>query len=158
MPLTPKHPSWCEYPSVPADSTHTHTATMGTIRLDGPTTVELVLIQPPGEADPMLTVHVVTLVRRLSFDLNGTQAWGLAGLLIDATVAHSQASAKASTSGAELALESHRPNHSEDRLWLLDRHPNGRMPRARTRRFVRCSARRRPKIDDAGSGDTGVAE
>ena len=127
---------------------------MGTIRLEGPTTVELVLIQPPGEADPMLTLHVVTLVERLSFDLNGTQAWGLAGLLIDATVAHSQASSKAS----EMVLESQRPNHSEDRLWLLDRHPNGRMPRARTRRFVRCSARRRPRIDDAGFGDTGVAE
>ena len=160
MSPTPVHPFWCEYPYAPADSSHTHTATMGTIRVDGPTTIELVLIQAPDSPNPMLTLHIVTPAERLSFDLTGTQAWSLAGVLIDATVAHSQASSNRScaTSTPLAVPRSRQRNHVADALWLLDRHPSGRMPRARTRRLVRCPAKRRPKIDDGGSGETGVAE
>jgi len=108
----------------------------------------------------MLTLHIVTPAERLSFDLTGTQAWSLAGVLIDATVAHSQASGNSSpaTSTPPAVLRKRQRNHVADALWLLDRHPSGRMPRARTRRWVRCAAKRWPKIDDGGSGETGVAE
>jgi hypothetical protein len=133
---------------------------MGTVRFDGPTAIELVLIQAPDSPNPTLTVHVVAFAQRLSFDLIGTQAWSLAGVLIDATVAHSQASGNRfpATSTPPAVFPSRQRNHVANTLWLLDRHPNGRMPRARTRRLVRCPAKRRPKIDDGGSDETGVAE
>ena len=160
MSPTPVHPSWCEYPYAPADSSHTHTATMGTVRFDGPTTIELVLIQAPDSPNPMLTLHIVTPAERLSVDLTGTHAWSLAGVLIDATVAHSQASFNSSraTSTPPGEMWSRQRNHVADALWLLDRHPTGRMPSARTRRLVRCLSKRWPKIDGGSSGETGFAE
>src|SRR5437899_2097177 len=89
------HPSWCEYPLAPDDSTHTHThthtAAIGTAHLAADATAELALVQEPGAVGPTLTLHVVTLTARLSIDMTGTQAWALAGVLIDATVAHAHA-------------------------------------------------------------------
>jgi hypothetical protein len=55
MPLSRTHPSWCEYPYAPADSTHTHTALIGATKLDGPATVELVMIQQVDSAAPSLS-------------------------------------------------------------------------------------------------------
>jgi hypothetical protein len=90
----------------------------------------------------MLTMHVVTPTGRVSVDLTGAQAWSFAGALIDATIAHSQASATSPATVQALVTTPLSELRVDGPLWLLDRHPNGRMPTARTRRLVRCFARR----------------
>jgi hypothetical protein len=137
-----------------------HTAAIGTAQFAGDAAIELVLVQPPNAACPVLTLHLVTPTARVSIDITGTQAWTLAGVLIDATVAHAQA--MPSRCGARLnpsiAPSSRQAEHRARPQWLLDRHPNGRMPRARTLRSFRCPPARRPTIDGDGLGGAGVAE
>jgi hypothetical protein len=149
---TPAHPPWCQYPESPNDATHAHTAAVGTVDLARDTTVELVLVQTPDSPRPMLTLHVTAPTARLSIDITGVQAWALAGALIDATVQHAQAVSN------RQCVESTRPEPSlppgaERRtrpMWLLDRHPNGRMSRRRTTgRTFRCLPTR-PRPDDHG--------
>jgi hypothetical protein len=150
----PAHPSWCEYPLVPDDSTHTHTAAIGTAHLAADATAELVLAQGPDAVCPTLTLHVVTPTARLSIDMTGTQAWALAGILIDATVAHAHAvpSRSDATSHQPVTPPPERSARDARPLWLLDQHPNGRMPPARRRRSFRCLGPRPQKVerDDLG--------
>ena len=143
MHRTPTHPSWCEYPHAPADDTHTHTAAVGTAQFAGSTTADVVLVQAPSDSYPVITVHIVTPAGRLSIDATGVQAWALAGVLIDATVAHAQA---ASRPFKTAPVQTVPPRQSPDArpLWLLDRHPNGRMSPVRTRASFRC--RPRPSV------------
>jgi hypothetical protein len=145
MHRAPTHPSWCEYPDAPGDATHTHTAAIGTTFLAQETTIELVLVQPPGATGPALTLHVTAPTARHSIDLTGVQAWALAGILIDATVAHAHAGSSGQRSGWT------RPNATATSevdgrprpIWLLDRHPDKRMPQHRTgRRAFRCRRKR----------------
>ena len=74
MHSAPKHPSWCEYPDAPGDASHTHTAAVGTTVLAKDTTIELVLVQPPGAPRPVLTLHITAPTARHSIDLPGGQA------------------------------------------------------------------------------------
>jgi hypothetical protein len=148
VPTTPTHPSWCEYPHAPDDDSHTHTATVGTAHLAGMAIADVVLVQSQGDAQPMVTLHIVTPTGRLSIDATGVQAWALAGVLIDATVVHAQAASSCSRATPT------RPDPGTRPLWLLDRHPNGRMPCARTRRSFRCPPWRRPTARDGGCEDT----
>lgn len=153
MAASPAHPSWCEYPQAPNDATHTHTAAIGTTYVARDTAIELVLVQPPESAHPMLTLHVTTPSARLSIDLTGVQAWALAGVLIDATVAHAHAvpsRANTTTTKPPTRPSSRQPTDAARPLWLLDGHPNGRMPRLRTsRRPFRCRPRHHPPNNQA---------
>src|SRR5262245_13924736 len=136
MHRTPTHPSWCEYPDAPGDATHTHTAAIGTTFLAHDTTIQLVLVQPPGATRPLLTLHITSPTARHSIDLTGVQAWALAGVLIDATVAHAQVGSRGPGPGSP-SPNATATSESDGRprpIWLLDRHPNGRMPQRRTGR------------------------
>jgi hypothetical protein len=144
VPATPTHPARCEYQLAPCDETHTHTAAVGATHIARNATIELVLIQPPDVTQPVLTLHIVAGSTRLSLNLVGEQAWALAGVLIDATVAHAQA-ARISTALPPSAPPQAEPAVAPDDtgrrlpLWLLDRHPGRTMPRARTgHRSFRC--------------------
>ena len=160
MPATPAHPEWCQSPLAPDDSTHTHTAAIGTAHLGADATAELVLVQGPDAVGPMLTLHVVTPAARLSIDMTGTQAWALAGVLIDATVAHAHAASSRSdvTSHPPVAASPQPTNRDARPLWLLDQHPNGRMPPARRRRSFRCLGPRRQKVEGDDLGEAGAPE
>jgi hypothetical protein len=159
-PHTQGHPPWCEYPLAPDDSTHTHTAAIGTAHLAADATAELVLVQEPGAVGPTLTLHVVTPTARLSMDMTGTQAWALAGVLIDATVAHAHAAPSRSDAMArQPAAPSPPPSDRDARpLWLLDQHPNGRMPPARRRRSFRCLSPRPQKVEGDDLGQDGTTD
>jgi hypothetical protein len=85
------HPAWCESPNAPDDDTHTHTAAIGSVLLPGDITAEIVLAQMPRTTTPLLTLHVTGPARRISVDMTGVESWALAGVLIDASVAHRQA-------------------------------------------------------------------
>ncbi len=156
------HPTWCEYPLAPDDSTHAHSAAIGTAHLAADATAELVLVQEPGAVGPTLTLHVVTPTARLSIDMTGTQAWALAGILIDATVAHAHAHAHATPNSSDVMARQPAapsplpPDRAARPLWLLDQHPNGRMPPARRRRSFRCLGPR-PQKAEAEGGDLGDA-
>jgi hypothetical protein len=154
------HPTWCESPLAPDDSTHTHTAAIGTAHLAADATAELVLVQGPDAFRPTLTLHLVTPTARLSIDMTGTQAWALAGVLIDATVAHAHAAPSRSdaTSHHPLTPSPQPPDRDARPLWLLDQHPNGRMPPARRRRSFRCLGPRPQKVEGDDPGEAGAPE
>ncbi len=160
MPSTPGHPPWCEYPLAPDDSTHTHTASIGTAHLAAGATAELVLAQGSDAVCPTLTLHVVAPTARLSIDMAGTRAWALAGVLIDATVAIAHAvSSRSDGAPHQSAAPSPRPPDRDARpLWLLDQHPNGRMPPARRRRSFRCLGPRPKKVEGDDLGGAGSPE
>jgi hypothetical protein len=163
MSPTPVHPSWCEYPLAPSDETHTHTAAVGGACLSADTTIEMVLVQASDSHQPVLTMHLVAPTGRLSLDITGAQAWALAGVLIDATVAHAQAApgrATTAPAGAEVSTPPSGRAANQDRsLWLLDRHPNGRMPGRRTaRQPFRCWPGHHPPNDERGGLDDSAGE
>ncbi|HKO34022.1 MAG TPA: hypothetical protein VJY85_09775 [Candidatus Limnocylindria bacterium] len=86
-------------------------------------------------------MHVVDGATRLSLTLTGAQAWTLAGLFVDATVAHAHAvvdQTDTATDQDTAAAAIARRTGPDRPLWLLDRHPNGRMPRQRAGRPARC--------------------
>jgi hypothetical protein len=87
---TRPHPPWCEHQSAPDNDTHAHTRFIGTVHLDG-ITVDVSLTQEPAAPVPTITVHISTSTTRLTIDASGQQAWRLAGLIIDATIAHARA-------------------------------------------------------------------
>ena len=155
MPSTPIDPSWCECPHAPDDDTHTHTASVGIAHFAGDAIVDVVLVQAPGESQPMVTLHIVTPTGRLSIDGTGVQVWALAGVLIDATVAHAQAASSSSGAAASVPPVPAGPGPDARPQWLLDRHPNGRMPRARTRRAFRCQSRPMTGDGDREDADDG---
>jgi hypothetical protein len=158
VPSTPTHPSWCEYPHAPDDDTHTHTAAVGTARFAGSATADVVLVQTPSDSQPTVTLHMVTPTGRLSIAATRVEAWALAGVLIDATVAHAQAASSRSNAAAPVQPVPPRPGPDARPLWLLDGHPNPRMSRARTRRSFRCPPRRQPTTDNDGREEADDAE
>jgi hypothetical protein len=111
-------------------------------------------VQTPDSPQPTLTLHVTAPTARLSINITGVQAWALAGVLIDATVRHAQA-ASSGLSAESVPPDASVPRRAEGRvrpMWLLDRHPNGRMPRRRAgRRTFRCPPAR-PRPDGDGFG------
>jgi hypothetical protein len=134
------HP-WCEYPAAPHDHTHTHTAAIGSVQLPTDNTAEVVLAQPWQEA-PMLTMHITGSVGRISLYIDGGHAWALAGLLIDATVAHRQAVPEPAEAADQDGQPGTGPASRSPVPW-----PVRRARARRTGRVVRCQPRRSSEAD-----------
>jgi len=111
-------------------------------------------------ACPMLTLHISAPAAGLSIDVTGSQAWALAGLLIDATVAHARATPHGRYPGANDDRERPSPRRSENtmrsRLASLRRRANhGGAQHGLTsiRRSFRClPGSQRPRGDDCVTG------
>ncbi len=153
---TPTHPYWCEHPQAPNDATHSHTAAIGTSYIARDVTVDVVLVQAPEASTPMLMLHINALVANLSVDVTGAQAWSLAGLLIDATVAHARAIPHGRPDGND--HERARPTSGRNENRMRSRPASFRRRANRdggqhgpqsVRRSFRCSpGRQRPRDDD----------
>jgi hypothetical protein len=127
------HPPWCDYPHAPGDETHTHTAAVGSVFLAGDVTAEVVLVQAPGPAAPMVTLHITGPRERVSVDMTGMQSWTLAGVVIDATVRHHHATLDAAPTLAGSASRT-RSRASRVAPWRLARRSAAR----RVLRVARC--------------------
>ena len=164
---TSTHPSWCEYPHAPDDSTHTHTAAIGSTYLAQDVTIEMVLVQAPDSPGPMLSLHVTAPGGRVSVDITGAQAWALAGVLIDATVAHARAvPSRQPVADPPMSDRPDSPGQARRRarpIWLLDRVDPGKVVRGLRMggRSFRCPpARHRPdgpndRDDEPDKGNDG---
>lgn len=150
------HPRWCKGHEEAANVDHAHTGALGRVRMSQGVTISTRLIQRPREDTPMLVIHLRARQARLRFSATGEEAWRLAGLFVDATVAVARSAHDDGDTDAELALDPPQLSAALASASVNRMHP--RAPRRRVsiiRRSFRCATRDPHRAGGAGDDPEG---